>query len=314
MSRRVYELFGFAFSKERKTIPFWLATIGCFASIGGVLLALKLPPWVGFVFIVFIVFVAGLVILARSYRGALIQSVEEYENLSQQLDNRVYLFQSLANRYGIVKEQYTVTTEIASDGSATATINQIVKAVRSPVEHIDYGYTVPTLSGNVSDEIRMTEKVRIPGHAISVRPIFSQPQSKFFEIHFEPAIAQGETVPFVLTRLSPKETFTLDPSLLPSDRPFEYSRQRISYPTRLLSLSTFFPSGFRANDVRVEATYGIAGLIHRSETARLLEENCLGYCEESAGILVIRLLVDYPIHGLYYIIKWRPLKSPVPSS
>lgn len=302
----MHEYFGVAISRERSTTVFWVAVVGTVAGIAGVLLALDLFPYVAFILVIAIILVSSLIVLARSYRRALNHSVNDYNALAGSRESREYLHGAIARGYGIVKERYAVTTEIQPDGGAVATVNQVIQAVGNPIDSIDYGYTVENHPDDIRDKINMTESQDVPGHRITVRPVFSQPQAKYFEIRFEPAIKVTETVSFVLTRTSPAGTFKLDPADLPKTLPYEFSRQRVSYPTKLLTVTLLFPKGYRAEDVRLEAIYGISGLIHRQETARIIDSGCLNSGEVDGHLFSIRVSIDFPIHGIHYIIKWLP--------
>lgn len=307
MPYSVGDYFGRSFTRERYTLAFWVTCIGTVASIGTVVLALTADRVITFLLIISIIVVACLILLVRSYRRALLASVKDYEILQRRYDDKKFLHEAISLNYGIVKDRYAVTTQIHPDGSADAIVDQIVRAVSHPVEHIEYSYKIPTHTEDIGSRITLTEETRVPGHIVTVRSIFKQPRSNHFEIHFAPPIDVHESVQFVLARHSPVGTFTMDPEQLPANQPWEYSRQRISYPTKLLRCRLIFPSGYKAEQIQVAASYGIAGVVHRHETARLMKENCLRY-EEEGESFVIKLNVEYPIHGLMYLVQWRPVK------
>lgn len=309
MHRKIAEHIGVAFYEERRSGVFLstaTATLVCaVASVAGFL---PLDPVAASVVTALVILSGLLIVAARVYRRALHISLWERATLGEPPHTPEVLFDGVASSYGAAKDMYSVVTEILADGSSDSVISQTVRAVSYPVDRLEYTYSVTSLHPTIGEGVSVSEVATSPGHIVSMRPVTTPSSTKSFFIWFEPPIKVGDTVSLTFRRASPPHTYVLEEKDLHPGQSYEFSRQEISFPTRILSRKLVFPLGYSAADIILEATVGRTEMIHRAETARLIDNDCLRYGVQSDGRMVIEFRVDYPIHGLRYIVHWRPFR------
>jgi len=265
----------------------------------------------------------GALVLAILYRKSLIQASidlnDEINEINDQkveihrlkrqihsgaIDSHEKLYGVISTFHGVVKDEYIQELEIRDNGSAEAQIYQTIFSLNQPIQYLEYSYSIPSAVTDLGKLVTLPPTLKFAGHTVDINISRTEQQSRSWEFVFNPPIEKGERASFVLTRQSPAGTFLMNlDDLKNSGQEYEYSSQRISYPTKKFAIKILFPPNYNPTRCEAVAWYGRARVKHNDETRRIepgFKHNMTG------GICILQLEIPYPLHGLTYAIIWRP--------
>lgn len=139
-------------------------------------------------------------------------------------------------------------------------------------------------------------------------------------IHIRPALKKGERLTYsfrmerehgcyMMTQESMQKS--LSEKQQPALWPYESLGITIKHPTERLKLVVIFPEGYEPEG---EDNYGVYYGQTMEDTAdveksRLMKSGSFSYTHDEVGKVILSLVVEYPIMGLTYAIRWVPLEE-----
>jgi hypothetical protein len=226
-------------------------------------------------------------------------------------------YEYLRSRYGWGYEQLEVSATIEGDGSAVITRTVTIKATQPQPMIEQTLFTTPAVeagdlySSDIAVKSLAGELVATIG---KVKP--SGKGGYLVEVNFTPIIAAGRTVKFELVQKLAPEFYAIDWSpakLREHDITRQYFGWNIDRPTQSLHERVVFPESYPPTgyDLEVEMVPLMKDIPeprpHRLEAERL--KDCLQLTRLTENQYRLDLVVDFPLIGLVYVLRWNPLSA-----
>ena len=215
-----------------------------------------------------------------------------------------------ASRYGIGYDLIQVHWTIANDGSAT--LQRIIEIEAfSKIENLDTYLLIPE-----SSEERQIDFVAVDsltkGRTVSLSDVKKELGRLSALTTISPPLNKGEKIRYSMSEKLPKGLYAIDltsDELSKRESDYDYCGWNINRPTRKISVQVEFPQFFKPNifssEVRYASASGFASVrTHYEEEQKSTPTLTLG---PAGDRFLLKLEVDYPMLGLIYILRWRPI-------
>ncbi len=251
---------------------------------------------------------------------------DDLDRLSQQLSSYSLLFpddeamyQYMAQRYGIGHGDLLAEVSLASDGSAQTRQRVRVESF-SIVDHLDTFVRIPEADSS-SQVVRQPQSPTIKSLTEGRRVIVTHQKAKERALSLVmailPPLQEDEYCIYELVEQLPIGLYAVnDETLAKRNTPYDYWGWSINRPTRRLSLRVCFPTSINVTpyDYSAEVQYasaapGLPSQHQQKEEQTRLRNKPVVTTEENQYVLTLDL--DYPMIGLVYILKWKPLVAEI---
>jgi len=218
-----------------------------------------------------------------------------------------------ADMYGVAFEDSTSKTNIDASGGATIEYAFRVKATRPGIVAIERWNSLTMDLDPDMDTLGAVEKrENIKKELIVVlQPelIFKTPNSIFWKLRATPEFPVGISVPYEYAPSFQPQAFKMSlEELYETAFDFEWTSQRVSYPTMHLGLEVLLPEGYSPSNTDFDVWNSTRVRVrNRGEYDRLRDDNGAWRQEWKDGRLWLGLDVSYPLLGLTYAITWLPM-------
>jgi hypothetical protein len=247
--------------------------------------------------------------VAKSVLDTLPKTVQERAN-SVLEDEANYRYQ--AKRYGIGYSSFDVQCAINLDGSASV-IREVELEAYSEIKELDTFIRIPEKDPEGS--LREIEVGKIEANnqrTLKLEVVDDKPGNMSAKILFSPRLKFGDTEKYTIyDYYLPKGLFAIGLSsdeIKKRESKFDYFGWHINRPTKNFILQVHFPPDIKPIDYDIEVKYALSAGV-QSDLTQHEEQGRLKKVERkrSANRYVLRLDVDYPIIGLIYILRWKPV-------
>jgi hypothetical protein len=215
-----------------------------------------------------------------------------------------------AKRYGMGYVHSGIECYINNDGSAKVYREVHIEA-HSEISEIDTYINIPEEDPlGINRYIEAGEIECLDDHEVNLIPIDNKPGRLLAKIVITPPLKSEDTLKYKILQMKlPQRLFGIDisPEELILRNPIDYFGWHIDRPTKYLSLDVYFPTGKRPTGYAGEVVYAAsAGVptekVQYEEQKKLMSPNFSRVAERG----VLKMVVDYPLSGLIYRIRWNP--------
>lgn len=220
------------------------------------------------------------------------------------------VYEIMARACGIARDDYVKTLTIRTDGSATNINEYTIRAVTQEVNWVDQQTTLPDYDDPEGGKLinLITPCIVRAGRTVEIQRLPGPGgRSVVYKILFRPPIAKGDS--FRLAGMHselPKMTYRMNLADL-GQMDCEWTALKVQYPSNRLEMQVRFADGYEPDGPRFAVWYGDAKLEHVGETRRIDAKGWFHFAPRSdVSPAQMSLIVEYPIPGLRYVIKWRP--------
>lgn len=219
-----------------------------------------------------------------------------------------------ASRYGIGYDLIQVQWTIDRDGSAT--LRRIIEIEAfSKIENLDTYLLIPESSQERQIDFVSVDSLT-EGRTVTLSDIKKELGRLSALTTISPPLNRGEKIRYSMKEKLPKGLYAIDMTaaeLAKRRADYDYSGWNINRPTRKISLQVEFPPYFKPNifssEVRYASASGFASVrTHYEEEQNSTPTLTLG---PTGDRFLLKLEVDYPMLGLIYILRWRPIPRDV---
>lgn len=220
-------------------------------------------------------------------------------------ENHHYLQSLDAKFYGISRKLLFIETELFSEGYSISTHKVIISCVADTFYSIEHSTLLPHAPEEaqpVKIELIDQQYKNIKLKAIELE---RGKNRLFWQLNFLPCLAKGSTVHYCYKERAPDGSYAMNlEELKRRNMSFESHSMRISYPTEHYKHKIIFPKGFDPLNCDYDVWLGEGKVQHREEVHRIKKYWHVG--REKDDRMYMELSVKHPIHGLIYVLKWRP--------
>lgn len=223
-------------------------------------------------------------------------------------------YQYTSARYGMGYRKLEVECIIWPDGSARVRREVEVEA-HSRIDRLDTFLLIPTLpsSGESWDMESPQVNSLSPSYNVSIAKVFPQQGRLVVFIDISPQLVEKQRLEYEMKERLPSGLYAIDLSEdeLAEREDYDYFGWTINRPTRKLSLRIYFPEA-KPDSFEHQVSYAPAAPGIPTDSSQLEEQKSLAPPKlegPDGGRYVLKFDVEYPMIGLIYILRWRPLKS-----
>jgi hypothetical protein len=212
--------------------------------------------------------------------------------------------------FGFVYYDHRVECHLSRDGAFDILTTLKMAAKIDGVESIEHMVSAPHAPENWDDVIDLTatdkddQSVRLTYQVLD-----RSAKTLYWLFRALPELPKGHRIEYSYSERLPADSFAMDKSKMQSrNLEWEYFAVRISYPTERLQFTVDLPAGFVPEHRAYDIWFGTRNKVrHVQEHVRVTESEFWHTARNSkSDQLQLRLNVDSPIQGLYYVIKWIP--------
>ncbi len=212
---------------------------------------------------------------------------------------------------GVEKELFVSEVCILADGSSSSVNDVTLVAHAKQITKVEYLSSTPSLPEDVQGKYEVSAE---PHHQSGVKIIpevlRSTARECFWSINFIPDLRQGTRVHYRFrTKSLPKTFAKTTEELKQRDMEKEHYSQLVTYPTARLRLHVSYDREVEPQNIHYDVWLGRGGVQHVAEYIRISQNNFFSTGVDEDGRMYGELDVHYPIHGLRYVLTWKPPKA-----
>ena len=224
----------------------------------------------------------------------------------------VQAYTYFASRYGIGYDSLEIKWMINEDGSALLQRTIEIEAF-SGVENLDTYLLIPENEENRKIEFISVDSLS-PKRNISLSDVKKEPGKGSAMISISPPLKKEEKMRYKMVENLPPSLYAINMTsqeLSERQEAFDYCGWNINRPTRKVSLQVEFPNIIKPDEYNLEVRYattsGFPSSRKHFEESRRFDPILTLSPQRDKSIL--RLDIDYPMIGLIYILRWRPVAA-----
>jgi len=211
--------------------------------------------------------------------------------------------------FGLRRKEYATRFDLTSDGAADINSTVSLVATTSNIKSVEHYRSAPHARED-GDSIGI-ELLKVGGdkNTGNLDIVSANSRSASFRIAFQPSLAKGDGVEYsLLEKLGPGSFAMSYDDLQRRKMEWEHCAVRITWPTAGLFMRVTFPLRYVVSEVEYDVWLGNAQVRHMDEFTRI--HNASGFLDGTQnGKNCLDLRVAYPIHGLFYVLKWKPPRT-----
>jgi hypothetical protein len=220
-----------------------------------------------------------------------------------------HLADILSLLFGLRKTSLAIECTISADGSSKTTYDVSLLAVAKGITQIEYVSTTPTLPDGCA-ELEPQFVSTKSGVTMRVEILKRTSRECFWAVNFSPELKPGHAVEYRHVLASPAKTFAVTAEEMQSRKlALESYSTMVTYPTDSLRIRVTFDGGAKPWNVLHDVWLGRGRVRHLAEYSRVVEEKAFTTDTDENGRLYGEILLNYPIHGLRYVVTWTPEKA-----
>ena len=220
-----------------------------------------------------------------------------------------HLADVLSSLFGLRKTRLAIECTVGVDGSSKTTYDVNLLAVEKGITQIEYVSTTPTLPDGCP-ELEPHFVSTKSGITMRVEILKRTSRECFWAVTFSPELKPGNAVEYRHLLTSPPKTFAVSAEEMQGRKLASESYSTlVTYPTDCLRIRVTFDGGAKPWHVLHDVWLGRGRVRHLAEYSRVVEEKAFTTDTDENGSLYGEILLNYPIHGLRYVVTWVPEKA-----
>ena len=237
--------------------------------------------------------------------------IDNLETSSEQDKEGEKTYQYLAKRIGFGYRKLHVQCIIEPDGSAKVFRDVEIEAFSS-VSEFDTFIILPEENKETSSKDIEPGNIKSgDSHSLSLSVIKQEPGRMIAKIQISPPLKTGEWLKYrIFDFFLPPKLYAINISSEDYEKrevQIDYFGWHINRPTKEFILEVQFPSGSSPSDYHLQVRYAASAGVPTEEVPdqeqRKLLKPELHYVEDR---VVMVSKIDYPLHGLIYMLGWLP--------
>jgi hypothetical protein len=235
------------------------------------------------------------------------QEKAEWQSESQTASRATRLASALC---GIVYYDYELDCHLLPDGAFTIDSKIAMAALVDRVTEMEHYVYAPHAPDSWDEVIELKAEDKDDKQVlIKAVPVEKKARVLYWLLRAIPEFTKGHRIVYSYKETLPADSFTMTESAMKErGLAWEYFAVRISWPTEHFCFRVTLPSGFVPASHEYDVWLGDRGKVTQSDEYNRLRKNQCWQAKRNAdrNELIFELDVKFPIHCLYYVIKWQP--------
>lgn len=251
--------------------------------------------------------------IINTYESQIESVKQEKERAMAELEKKYESYKGICDLsgkfYGLSRKKFLIHAVLKEDGSMLTVGETEFITTMNDVAGIAHYKNVPHLPEETQGKIGVKITSKFAGK-MKVEPQIRVQRKDyiFWSLNFRPPLKKGEVVNYTYEeRILPGSFVNTYEKLRQRGMEREHYSMRISYPTEFFRIKVLFdvPPELEPEECNFDVWFGTAQVKHLEEIKRIQEKKHF-FWDYEKGKLYCQLEIPYPIHGLYYALKWKP--------
>jgi hypothetical protein len=264
---------------------------------------LRLAAVAGTIFLLVVAFL--LYFMLRSLRRA-------YAALPPDAPTHRHLAEILGKFFGVQKKAYTIDCTVRADGSSSSTHDVELVAHANQITQIEYRSTTPSVPEGVTGRLEINAVARKDsGVDISAQVLRQDGRECYWSLNFAPALKPGQTIAYRFHQNTVPGAFSRSQEEMTGrGLECEFYSVLVTYPTDKLTVCVAFEKEISPLKMSYDVWLGNGRVRHMAEYAKIETQREFVSDRDQEDRIYGKLEIQYPIHGLRYVLTWLPPVRP----